>query len=143
MILDQMMSYVNLERMTNTELKTPPDKDVLTVAELIERLTNAVYSEVDLIKEGDFTNRKPAVTNLRRNLQRAYLQRLGDIAVGSRYAPEDARAVATLQLSSLKNRIEKLLASKVKLDTYSQAHLEDTLRRIERVLNADLTVSRP
>ena len=90
-ILSQLLSSLTLTRLHDSELKVAADADALTTAELIERLTKAVFSEVDTVKEGEFTNRKPAISSLRRNLQRAYLQRLSQLALGKRRRPRIAR----------------------------------------------------
>ncbi len=82
-IVSRLLSSLTLARLHDSELKVPADTDVLTSAELIQRLTKAIYSEVDNVKEGEFTNRKPAISSLRRNLQRAYLRRLSELALGN------------------------------------------------------------
>ncbi len=46
-ILSQLLSSLTLERMHDAELKAAADADALTTAELLERLTKAVYSEVE------------------------------------------------------------------------------------------------
>src|SRR6185436_8638921 len=68
-VLDQLLAASTLERIHDTEAKAPADVDVLTTAELIERLTKSIFAELETIKEGEYTNRKPAVSSLRRNLQ--------------------------------------------------------------------------
>ena len=110
-------------------------------AELLERLTKAVYSEVDTVKEGEFTNRKPAISSLRRNLQRAYLRRMSQLALGQTAAPEDCQTVAFAELGRLKTRIDSLLAGEAKLDSYTRAHLEETSARITKVVDARMLVS--
>lgn len=143
-MLDQMLSSVTLRRMHDAELKAPADQDVLTTAELLERLTKAIYSEVDTVKNGEFTPRKPAISSIRRNLQREYLSRLGYLAMGDTAAPADCQTVAYAQLTDLKNRVKVLLESNdVKLDSYTRAHLLETSSRIEKILDARLTLSAP
>jgi hypothetical protein len=140
-ILSKLMSSLTLTRLHDSELKTAADADALTTAELIERLTKAVYSEVDTTKEGEFTNRKPAISSLRRNLQRAYLKRISRLALGETSAPEDCQTVAYAELGKLKTRIDALAGGQVKLDSYSQAHLQETSARIAKVLDARMLVS--
>ncbi len=140
-ILSKLMSPLTLSRMHDSELKTPTDADCLTTAELLERLTKAVYSEVDTTKEGEFTNRKPAISSLRRNLQRAYLRRLSQLALGETSAPEDCQTVAYAELGKLKTRIDSLLNGQVKLDSYSKDHLQETSARIAKVLDARMLVA--
>ncbi len=142
-VLSQLLSSTTLQRMHDTELKTPSDQDVLTTAELIERLTKSIFSELDSVKEGDFTNRKPAISSLRRNLQREYLRSLARLAMGNTFAPDDCQTVAYAELSSLQDRINMLLKGNVKLDSYSRAHLQETASRIGKIINAELTLFRP
>lgn len=143
-ILGQLMSPVTLERIHDAELKASPDADVLTTAELIERLTKSVFSEVDSVKEGEFSNRKPAISSLRRNLQRAYLSQISQLAMGNSSAPADCSTLAYAELAALDSRIKALLANgNAKLDSYTRAHLTETSTRIQKVLDAKLTLSKP
>ncbi len=143
-ILSQVMSSTVLQRLHDSELKVAADKDAFTTAELIERLTKAVFSETESLKKGQFTTRKPAITSLRRNLQRSYLRRLASLALGRTAAPDDCQTIAYAQLKGLKQRIDTLLANReVKLDAYSNAHLDETSARIGKILDAKLTLFSP
>jgi hypothetical protein len=140
-ILSKLVSPLTLARLHDSELKTAPDTDTLTTAELLERLTKAVFSEVDSTKEGEFTNRKPAISSLRRNLQRTYLRRLSQLAMGQTSAPQDCQTIAYAELGGLKTRIDSLVNGQVKLDSYSKAHLQETSARIAKVMDARMFVS--
>jgi hypothetical protein len=140
-IASRLLSSLTLSRLHDSELKAAADADPLTTAELLERLTKAVYSEVDTIEEGEFTNRKPAVSSLRRNLQRKYLQRMSQLALGQTVAPADCQTIAFAELGRLKTRIDSLLAGEVKLDSYTRAHLEETSARITKVVDARMLVA--
>jgi hypothetical protein len=135
-ILAQLLSSTTLTRMMDAELKVPADADALTTAELIQRLTKAVFAEIGTLKEGQYSTRKPAISSLRRNLQRSFLRQLSNLAMGRTAAPQDCQTVAYAELTALRSDIQKLLDSKVKLDAYSQAHLLESSRRIEKVLDA-------
>jgi RecA-family ATPase len=76
-------------------------------------------------------------------LQNSYLKRLSYIAKGSTMAPDDVRNVAFLELSNLDGRVKKLVDSKVKLDTYTRAHLEATRARIKKVIEAQMVQISP
>ena len=143
MVLNQLLSSTTLRRLHDAELRVSADQDAMTAAELIERTTKAVFAEVDTIKDGQFTNRKPAISSLRRNLQRSHLRRLSNLALGKSAAPEDCQTVAYADLSALQGRIETLLKSNAKLDTYSRAHLMESASRIQKVLDARITVATP
>jgi hypothetical protein len=142
-VLNHLLSPTTLGRIHDAELKLPADKDTLTAAELIQRLTRSVFSELETIKEGSFTDRKPAIGSLRRNLQRAYLKQLSQLALGRSGAPEDCQTVAHAELADLKVRMDKLLGSEVKLDGYTRAHLQESASRIAKVLDAELSLPGP
>jgi hypothetical protein len=142
-ILGHLLSPITLERIHDAELKVPADKDTFTAAECIERLTKAVFAEVDAVKDGVYTTRKPAITSLRRNLQRSYLKSLSYLAMGRNGAPQDCQTVAYVELAGLKTRMDTLLAGPVKLDAYSRAHLQESSKRIEKVLDAKLSLTGP
>jgi len=142
-ILAQLMSSLTLTRMHDAELKIPADQDALTTAELLERLTSTIFAEVDQMPQGDYSNRKPAIPSLRRNLQRIYLKRLSNMALGHTGAPEDCQSVAYAELAGLNTKIKKVLENNPKLDTYSRAHLLETSERIQKVLDARLVSSSP
>ncbi len=142
-IMAQLLSSLTLERLHDSELHLPPDQDALTTAELMDRLTKAIFVELDDMPAGDYTNRKPAISSLRRNLQRSYLKNLSDIALGNTRSPEDCQTVAFAELKGLEDRINATLDGDRKLDTYSRAHLEESASRIHKVIDSRLTFSRP
>ena len=133
-----------MERLHDPERRVPADQDAFTTAELLERLTRAIYSEADKLQPGEYTNRKPAISSIRRNLQRSYLRSLGNLAMGNTSAPDDCQTVAYMELVNLQGKIKKRLADpELKLDSYSQAHLHETSERIGKILDARLYISRP
>lgn len=142
-ILEQLLSPLTLDRLHDSELKVGADDDALTTAELLRRLTKAVFAETDSISGSDFTNRKPAVSSLRRNLQREYLSRLSNLALGNTGAPEDCQTVAYVELQDLQGRMKKLLARDVKLDDYTRAHFVESADQIGKVLDARLQMRTP
>ena len=142
-ILSQLLSPLTLERLHDSELKVPADQDALTTAELLQRLTKAIYAEVDKMPEGEFSNRKPAISSLRRNLQRIYLKRLAALAMNDSGAPQDCQTLAYAELNGLESRITNLLKANPKLDDYSRAHLDESASRIRKVVDARLQLTRP
>ena len=94
-VLNQFLSATTLRRMHDAELRAGSDADVLTTAELIQRLTKVVFSEVESTKEGDYSLRKPAISSLRRNLQRSYLRQLSTLALGQGVRRKIARRSPT------------------------------------------------
>jgi len=145
-VLTQFLSGTTLRRMHDAELRASSETDVLTTAELIQRLTKTVFSEVESTKEGDYSLRKPAISSLRRNLQRSYLRQLSTLALGQSSAPQDCQTVAYAELTNLQQRIKSLLDNQPvasKLDAYSRAHLQESSARIGKVLEARLTLPSP
>ena len=141
-VLDQVMGSRTLSRLSDNELKVDADVDLLTNAELLERLTKAIYAEVDGFEEREYTNRKPLVSSLRRNLQRDYLDRLTSLALGRSSAPQDCQTLAYVELQDLKERIDLLLEDEPEIDRVSEAHLRETSDRIGKALETDLMFQR-
>ncbi len=142
-ILQQLLSPLTLERLHDSELYVPADQDALTTAELLNRLTKSIFAELDKLPDGEHTNRKPAISSLRRNLQRVYLKRLSQLAMGNSGAPQDCQTVAYSELTGLEGRITNLLKGNPSLDAYSKAHLEETASRARKVIDARLTMNQP
>ncbi len=142
-MLDHLLSSLTLERIYDAELVTPANQDVLTCAELLERMTKSIFAEVGTIKPGKYTPRRPAITSLRRNLQREYLRELSNLALGRTLAPADCQSIAGTELADLKTRIDAQLAAKVSLDGYTRAHLRETAQRIQKVLDARIMAVSP
>jgi hypothetical protein len=126
----------------DAELKVSPETDTFTVAELIERLTDVVFAELDSLEDGNYSNRSPAVSSLRRNLQRNYLQVLSNLALGRTSSPQDCQAIAYLQLGKLHEKMEKG-KRQAGLDSYTLAHLTASADRIQKVLEASMVLGAP
>ncbi|CAL1151119.1 unnamed protein product [Cladocopium goreaui] len=139
-LLSQLLGSLTMSRLHDNELKIPAEEEALTVADLIETLTDTIFSEItefDSDAEGEYTNRKPLVSSLRRNLQRSYLGRLADLALGRTSAPADCQTLAYDELANLKVSIDELLEDEPDLDRYSAAHLREASDRIRKVLETD------
>jgi hypothetical protein len=142
-ILGLLLSTVTLSRLIDSEMKVPPDQDAFTAAELLAGLSKAIFSELDRLPQGEFSARKPAITPQRRALQRRYLERLSNLAMGNFAAPEDCQTVAYVQLGEIEARMNAALAAPAKLDPYSLAHLKESAARIRKVLDARLQLRGP
>jgi hypothetical protein len=95
-----------------------------TAASLFKDTRNSVFSEV---KSGK------AIDPYRRNLQRAYVDRLGELMQlsGDNYNLSDIKALSRGTLSSLKSDLKK--NAKKQGDEVSRYHLEDLAARIEMI----------
>jgi len=128
--LATLFSSDRLNRMKGNEYRVGKAGNTLSVAELFHTMDRTVWSEVDAGKP---------VSDLRRELQRSYLDIMIPMALGQmRGAPNDARDLAMDQLVSLKHRIAVDLP-KAK-DDYTGPHLRECLGRINRALSAQTTV---
>lgn len=136
-VLDQLTSSLTLTRVYDTELKLAADTDALTVAELLTTLTDSIFAEVTgEADDAEYSLRKPAIASIRRNMQRAYLDRLGELALGSD-APSDCQTMAYSELARLQGTIDQYLDSRGdQLDRYTQAHLTESSARIAKLLDA-------
>lgn len=133
-VLDRLVSPLTLTRLHDSELKTPAEEDAFTTAELLDGLTEAIFGGVEKIDPAaEYTNRKPAISSLNRNLQRAYLERLIQLALRNRSAPQDCQTLAYLQLRKLD---ELLAVDQSSLDSYSLAHVLDSKAQVARALEA-------
>jgi hypothetical protein len=151
--LSQVMLSDRLARVRDMEFKTDSE-DVLTLAELYESLYQSVWSEVATSHD-----EAPAVSSLRRGLQRHHLNILSNLVLRRTFwdalssqsfnefmatlstlgAPEDARVLARYQLRQIQQDLEDTLSRySGRLEVTTQAHLEDARDRITRVLEAPL-----
>lgn len=119
-----------LSRMKTNEFRAGAAGNTLSVAELFHTLDKTVWSEVD-------SNRP--VSDLRRELQRSYLDIMIPMALGqARGVPNDARDLAMDNLVSLRHRITVDMPTAK--DAYTGAHLRQSLSRINRALEAQTMV---
>ena len=143
MILSQLINSQTLTRLADSEITVAADQDAYTLAEHMNLLTRGIFSELFPEKaEGEFTNRKPFINSYRRNLQRTTLRTLATLVSQPTGAPEDARTLARMHLTTLDQQATTLLQSPgLKLDDYSRAHLMSIQDKIKQILNASVQVS--
>lgn len=133
-LLDELLTPIRLRRVVDNEVRAPRGS-AYRMSELFASLSDAIWSEL-----GSLPERPRAVTSFRRNLQRAHAERL--IAFATRPpigTPEDARSLARLHLKRISGRIEMALRDDG-LDDLTRAHLDETRVRIERALEAELSL---
>ncbi len=139
-VLTILINPMVINRIYDGELKVPADEDAMTVPELFNTVTKAIWTELDGAPSGRYTNRKPRISSTRRNLQRAYLSRLINIHLAgpSRGLNADAYSIVRMTLKDIHDDIEVALdLSRDKLDVYTLAHLDEAKQRIEKVLDAE------
>ncbi|MFG0261936.1 MAG: zinc-dependent metalloprotease [Novipirellula sp. JB048] len=141
--LTMLMNPTTLRRVYDNEMRLPEDQDALTLPELLETISKAVWTELDLKCPEARNDRKPMVSSLRRNLQREHMQRLVDLVLeqkNSNAAHNPISNLARMELKELRARIDASLKKcGQKMDAYSYAHLSEASERIARALEAGYT----
>jgi hypothetical protein len=138
--LTMLMRPDTLRLVYDNELRTPADRDILTLPELLGDISDAIWSELEEGPADKASVRKPWLSSLRRNLQREHLQRLIDLtlpAAGFTAAYKPISNLAIQRMRHIQDKIEKILESPDNLDPYSLAHLQEAQVRIEKSLDAD------
>ena len=125
--------------------RVPADQEYFTLPELLSTVSQSVWTELDAAMDGEYTDRKPAISSLRRNLQAEHVSRLIGLAKEHSASVAALRPIATLaaqELRGLEERLVKFLeAGEGKLDSYTKAHAKDIQVRIERFLDAEYVVN--
>lgn len=139
--LTMLMNPTTLKRVYDNEFRVPADQDTLTLPEMLSDVSSSVWSELDGKSKGKFTDRKPMISSLRRNLQREHLERLIDLTLpggGSSAASRTISMLASETLQDIHKKIEACIAAGAdKHDKYTSAHLSQASARIEKALDAD------
>jgi hypothetical protein len=133
--LASLMSPARLEKLREIEFKSAPGT-ALTLPDLFDRLDLNIWNEIQAAIPNN-------VTGLRRELQRNYVKMQVDMLLERTYAPEDARTLARRSLKRTRDRLETALNRSSQLDTYTQAHLDDTKIQIDQALNAVRLTDQP
>ena len=135
-VLSSLMNPTVLRRVYDNEFRAESEKDMLTLNELLNKVSDSIWTEIVDLEEGEYDERNPAVSSLRRNLQAEHLQRLFDLA-NNRSVVEAMKPISNLakmKLYELQKQIES--ASKGNLDAYTKAHLVDSNERIKKWLDS-------
>lgn len=130
MPLRHLLSGSLLTRLQDNEVKAKKGEIPFTMVNLFEELRQAIWGELD--------NPAATINSFRRALQRQHLNLLVDLLLRRSYdVPEDARTLARADLMALKAKLEKAKGS----DTYSKAHLDESLARADAALKAGISRS--
>lgn len=141
--LSQLMNPTVLRRVYDNEFRVPADEEAFTLNEMMNSLTGAIWTELEGDMSGKFSERNPAISSLRRNLQTEHLSRLFDLANAGGSNTAAMKPIANLSSMKLKELMEKLNSAceKDNLDAYTKAHLVDCRDRVKKWL--DGTVAFP
>ena len=137
--LTMLLNPQTVQRVYDYELFVPADEDALTLAELMQSITEAAWTELGEDVGSGYSNRKPMISSLRRNLQREHLSRLIDMAFsdgGFNSSSEPVKMLSMMHLRKIKDGVDTVLESRDALDAYSRAHLEEISQRVGKALDA-------
>ena len=141
--LTSLMNPTTLRRVYDNELRLPAKDDALTLPELLNKIGDSAWTEINSKCPENCNNRKPMISSLRRNLQQEHVQRLIDLILEKNdrtAAYKPISDLARMQLVDLATKINKRVSScHGKMDDYSKAHLLEASMRIKRALEAGYT----
>ena len=123
-VLSALMYPDVLRQIYDNEFLVSPDDDAFTLPELLDKVTNEIWSELDTAAGVKHTDRKPMISSLRRNLQRTTAYKpIGNLVIQ--------------KLIDIKDKIDKTLeAEQDNLDAYTKSHLTDASMQIQKALEA-------
>ena len=131
-MLGQLLHPFRFSRISDSEAKFGA-ANVVTIPEMMGTLSEAIWSEV---WGGSARN----IPSMRRNLQRLHVDYMTAIVTNPpERMPPDARAVARMQLRSVKSHVQQALAAGT-VDAYTKAHLTEVAERVDKAMEAGLEV---
>jgi hypothetical protein len=135
--LTLVMNPTKLRRVYDNEYRGQDTDDVLTLAELVTTVTDAIWRECATASPGRHSAQSPMITSFRRNLQREHVQRLVDLALLQDVSSPAVRTISSMARQELR-RIDEMAAGaqKAKPDPYTAAHLADVRTRVDKALEA-------
>ncbi len=139
-VLTAILNPTTVGRVYANEYYTPANVDMITLPELLETLNKEIWSEITNPKPEGSSARKPAISSLRRNLQREYVERLIDLSMPDQWSSTAQKPISNLSLYTLRNMQDQLKdlmeKSGTKFDAYTRAHLSEIKLRIDKALDA-------
>lgn len=141
--LTLLMNPTTLRRVYDNEFRVPAEEDALTLPELLEAVTRAVWEELDQECPADRNSRQPMVSSFRRNLQREHVLRLIDLVLEDATDTAAYKPISNLARMELRQLVTRIQASVDrcgnKMDAYTRAHLDESQERVARALEAGYT----
>ena len=139
-VLTMLMNPGTMRRVYDNEFRVAGDKDALTMPELINAISDAIWGDLGK-PDKRFTARQPMISSLRRDLQREHLERLIDLAFPDTFGGASAKPASNLAIAKLREIEAKITAiidggGKDRLDPYSYSHLSEAKLRIDKALDA-------
>jgi len=123
-----------LDRLRDAGLRADRGADVVTIPEVLDAVTTAVWAEAGLGGRGGARS----ASSIRRDLQRYTLQQLARMLLSPPAGlPEDARSVARATLVRLGAALDRA-ATTGGLDASTRAHYADSRERVRQALSASV-----
>jgi hypothetical protein len=144
--MTMVMNPTTLRRVLDNEFKISSDDDAFTLAEMMQTISDDVWSELDGKVARRFSPRDPMISSLRRNLQSAHADRLIDLALPGALPGAAAKPISDLavwHLHQISDQIGEVLdGGDSMIDAYTMAHLSQTKEKIDRALEAQFVYNR-
>ncbi len=143
--LTQLMNPTTLRRVYDNELRVPSEDDAFTLPEMLSGLLTEIWSDLDSPPSSPASPREPAISSLRRNLQRESVSRLIDLSLQDPSGSSAIRAITSLarmHCQDLLEQIEGYLHGQAgSIDAYTRAHLEDCATRLRKALDSQVVTT--
>lgn len=143
--MTQILNPTTLRRVYDNEARVSAEEAYFTLPELLKAISDAVWTELGAAVDGTYSERKPAISSLRRNLQAEHVSRLIGLSREHSSPMAAMRPISTLARQELRDLVSKidgyLQAGEGKLDIYTKAHLTDLQQRVKKFLDAQHVVN--
>ncbi|MCC7387256.1 MAG: zinc-dependent metalloprotease [Phycisphaerales bacterium] len=141
--LSMVLNPGTLRRVYDNEFRTSGQGDMLTLAEVVGAVSDAVWDSAKSAKKGDYSAGSPMISSFDRNLQREHTDRLITLALMERTTSPAMRTISSLAAQELR-RVNEIAgkAQSAGPDAYTNAHLADIQTRIGKALDAAYVVTR-
>ena len=127
-----MLAPATLTRVENNEFRAAEGSNPLTMPELFASLRGSVWEGLS-----DKRNSGP----LRRTLQTAHIDALTMLMISpAGGTPDDAKMLAWNELRKIKAQLIAAQNPAAPYDAYTQAHIDESLMRVSRALDAKQTI---
>ena len=140
-VLTMLMNPTTLRRVYDNEFRVPANEDAVTLPEVLQAISAAIWSELKKAPAKQYTARVPLISSLRRNLQQEQLGRLIELAMPGNVSTEAYKPIANLalmELKSIRTDVQKTLKTGgAKLDPYTRSHLMKIDDQITKALEAE------
>lgn len=127
-----LLDPTTLREIFDNEFRIDAEEAAFTLNELLTKVNASIWEELEEAPEGKFSERKPAISSLRRNLQTKHIERVFDLAAESESMVAAMEPIANLASMTLRGMMEKLEAAKENDDAYIRAHLQDSYHRAKK-----------